>query len=135
MPAWSLSGSILLAVAAPPVGGGKASVSRSSMSATKPVVRVIDAVRTMAYRLPAATLSTTDRSRLTRDRRLDRVLSPAKLAIADPQAVSVSNALRDRSARKGGPLSRGLEWRLDGNGSDLGFGGGLKRIVDAVLDD
>lgn len=136
MPAWSLSGSMLLALTAPAVGDRVASPSRG-----KEPLRIVDIAPRGTYGVPAQPspdvrtgLATADRPVVNRDHRFDRppmnTVSPA----GDPQADSVRALLRDRRAKRGGADAR-VEWRLSGGGSDLGIGGGLARAVGNLLHD
>ena len=139
MPAWSLSGSLLLVLAAPAVGDRGTAPERVRGKADGVVLH-------NAYRMPGArqpvalvvddvrTLSTSQRD-LSRDRRVLPTSAAAALPVIDPANESVRLLLRDRMARRPGALDARVEWRLTGSGSDLGLGGGLARIVGTLLHD
>lgn len=129
MPAWSLSGSLLLMLVAPAAGDRGTSTVK-----TKVPLRVTRIVPPIAYRLPAHTAALIQSPSTVRDRRLDPALSVARAPIRDVGGDSVRNQLRDRMARRGGALDGRVEFRLTGDGGDVGLGGGLARVVDAVLD-
>ena len=128
MPAWSLSGSILLALAAP--GGGDRAIGARS----KLPFRITTIARPLAYRLPPPSLAVraTGLTNPAREQRLRRSVTAARLPIFDPQADSVRALLKDRLARRGGGLDGRVELRLTGDGSDVGLRGGVGRIVDAL---
>ncbi len=135
MPAWSLSGSLLLLAVAPAAGGGEKTVAKS-----RPAWRAVDITAHSPYRMPSAPTAgpvdfSTDDAKVTRIRSTDRVPGALRPVTDDPHASSIRALLRDRRARRGGALDARVEWRLSGSGSDLGLGGGLKRVVDTILND
>ena len=129
MLAWSLTGPILLTLAAPAVGDR----AKPSVKAVPPL-RIVSIARPAAYQLPSVVLANApDHIDAPRNRRLDRALMATRATIADPGGDSVRSQLRDRLLRRGGAVDGRVEWRLTRQNSDLGLGGGLARVVDAVL--
>lgn len=130
MPAWSLSGPILLALTAQAGGDRGTPIVRSGAP-----LGIVDIARGASYRLPDGRAVDT---RLPppadkHSRRLDRTAGSPRLPIVDPQGDTVRTLLRDRLARRGGGLDGRIEWRLRGARSDLGLGGGLARVIDTML--
>lgn len=135
MPVWTVTGLTLITIGTPASASPRAASSKDAAPIAKPVIRVIEAAHPVHYRLPASPLhARVSLLRLAPDRRIERGQLSEEPLVADPQALSVRNALRDRLARRGGALSGGIEWRLDGRHSELGLGGGLRRVVDALVD-
>lgn len=118
MPVGSLSGAVLMLVAAP-----------AAADQAVPVTRVAIA----AYRLPTARPLAAMLRIDARQPRSDRVDAAVRPSVRDPQAECVTSLLRDRMARRGGALDAKVEWRLTGDRSDLGLAGGLARVVDTIL--